>query len=41
VQELSILTCKKSSRGNRKPVGLSKDLLLKLREKKDMYREWK
>ncbi|KFZ48070.1 hypothetical protein N321_02745, partial [Antrostomus carolinensis] len=40
-QELCIPQHKKSSRGGRKLAWLSKDLLVKLREKKEMYREWK
>lgn len=31
----------KISRGGRKPARLSKDLLVRLRDKKDMYRKWK
>lgn len=40
-QELSIPQQKKSSRGDGLPVWLSKDLQLKLREKREMYRKWK
>ena len=40
-QELSILQHKKSSRGGRRSTWLSKDLLVKLRDKKEMYRQWK
>lgn len=39
VQELSIPMCKKSSRGGRRPEWLNKDLLFKLRDKKEKYRQ--
>ncbi|XP_068520926.1 uncharacterized protein [Anas acuta] len=41
VQELSIPVCNKSSREGRKPVWLSNDLLVKLRQKKELHRQWK
>lgn len=41
VQELSIPQNKKSDRQGRKPAWLSKDLLVKVRENKEMYRQWK
>ena len=41
VQELSITQQKKLSRGGRRPAWLCKDLQLKLREKREMYRKWK
>ncbi|KFZ45983.1 hypothetical protein N321_04792, partial [Antrostomus carolinensis] len=40
-QELTIHRHKKSSRGGKKLAWLSKDLLVKLREKKEIYRQWK
>ena len=40
-QELSIPQHKKSRTGGRKLAWLSKDLLVKLREKKEKYRQWK
>ncbi|KFR04113.1 hypothetical protein Y956_00814, partial [Nipponia nippon] len=40
-QELSIPLCKKSGRARRKPVWLSKDLLLNLRCKKEVHSQWK
>ncbi|KFV02204.1 hypothetical protein N339_05970, partial [Pterocles gutturalis] len=40
VQEFSIPQ-KKSSKGGRRPAWLSKDLQLKLKEKREMYRKWK
>ena len=41
VQELAILQQKKSSRGDGLPVWMRKDLQLKLREKREMYRKRK
>ena len=41
VQWLSIPRQKKSSKGGRRPLWLCKDLQLKLREKKELYRKWK
>ena len=40
-QWLSIPQEKKSRRGGRRPLWLCKDLQLKLREKREMYRKWK
>ena len=40
-QRLSIPQQKKSSREGRQPLWLCKDLQLKLREKREMYRKWK
>ncbi|KFV00708.1 hypothetical protein N339_06110, partial [Pterocles gutturalis] len=40
-QELSIPQQKKSSKGGRQPAWLSKDLQLKLKEKRERYRKWK
>ena len=40
-QRLSIPQQKKLSRGGRRLAWLSKDLQLKLREKREMYRKWK
>ena len=40
-QELSIPLCKKAGREGRQPGWLSKDLLVKLRSKKEMHRQWK
>lgn len=40
-KELSILQRKKSSRGGRKAVWLCKDLLVKMRDKKQTCRQWK
>ncbi|KAM9168311.1 very low-density lipoprotein receptor-like [Mergus octosetaceus] len=40
-QELSIPMCNKSSREGRKPVRLRNDLLVKLRQKKELHRQWK
>lgn len=39
VQELSILVCRKLSKAEQAQLG--KDLLLKLRSKKEMHRQWK
>lgn len=39
-QELSSVVCRKSSRAGWKPVWLSKDLLRKLRSKKEMHSQW-
>ena len=41
VQQLSIHQQRKLSRGHRRPSWLCKDLQLKLREKREMYRKWK
>jgi len=41
VQEFSIPQHKKASRGGRKLVWLSKDMLVKLMEKKETCRQWK
>jgi len=41
VQQLSIPQQKKSSREGRQPLWLCRDLQLKLREKREMYRKWK
>ncbi|KAJ7402411.1 hypothetical protein BTVI_86713 [Pitangus sulphuratus] len=41
MQMNSILVCKKSGKVGQKPAWLSKDLLLKLRTKKEMHRQWK
>ena len=40
-QELSIPQHKKLSTGGRKPAWLNKDLLVKLKDKKEKYRQWK
>ena len=40
-QGLSIPICNKSSRVGRKPKWLNKDMLVKLRQKKEMHRWWK
>ena len=40
-QELSISQQEKSRRGGRKLARMSKDLLVKLREKREKYRQWK
>ncbi|KAK4806903.1 LOW QUALITY PROTEIN: hypothetical protein QYF61_012624 [Mycteria americana] len=40
-QELSIPMCKKSGKEGRRPAWLSKDLLVKLKCKKEMHRQWK
>jgi len=39
-QELSIPQYMKSSKGGRRPAWLSKDLMGKLRVKKEMHRQW-
>ncbi|KAK4811145.1 LOW QUALITY PROTEIN: hypothetical protein QYF61_019776 [Mycteria americana] len=40
-QELSIPMCKKSGKEGRRPAWLNKDLLVKLKCKKEMHRQWK
>lgn len=40
-QELSIPRCNKSGRGRKRPAWLNWDLLVKLKCKKKMYRQWK
>ncbi|KFR07546.1 hypothetical protein Y956_13252, partial [Nipponia nippon] len=40
-QELSILRCKKSGKESKQPTQMSQDLLLKLKGKKEMHRQWK
>ncbi|KFW04519.1 hypothetical protein N327_07886, partial [Fulmarus glacialis] len=40
-QELSIPTCKKSGKEGKRPAWLSRDLLVKLKGKKEMHRQWK
>ncbi|KFQ75881.1 hypothetical protein N337_12379, partial [Phoenicopterus ruber ruber] len=39
-QELSIPTCNKSGKGGRRPAWLSKVLLVKLKHKKEMQKQW-
>ena len=39
-QELSIPMCKKSGKEGRRSAWLSKDLLVKLKYKKEMHRQW-
>ncbi|KFQ99133.1 hypothetical protein Y956_03969, partial [Nipponia nippon] len=41
VQELSIPSCKKSGKEGKRPAWLSHDLLVKLKGKKRMHRQWK
>lgn len=41
MQELSIPKHTKSNQGGRKPAWLKKDLLVKLRDKKEMHKQWK
>ena len=41
VQELSIPRCKKSDKEGKRPAWLSRDWLVKLKGKKEMYRQWK
>ncbi|KFQ60214.1 hypothetical protein N334_01909, partial [Pelecanus crispus] len=40
LQELSIPMCKKSGKEGRRPAWLSKDLLVRLKCKKEMHRQW-
>ncbi|KFQ86553.1 hypothetical protein N337_12956, partial [Phoenicopterus ruber ruber] len=40
-QELSIPRCKKTSKGGKRPAWLSRDLLVKLKGKKEMHKQWK
>ena len=40
-QDLSIPMCKKSGKEGKRPARLSKDLLVKLKGKKEMHRQWK
>jgi len=40
VQDLLIPMCKKSGKEGRRPARLSKDLLVKLKCKKTIYRQW-
>ncbi|KFQ85226.1 hypothetical protein N337_10020, partial [Phoenicopterus ruber ruber] len=40
-QELSIPGCKKSGKEGKRPAWLSRDLLVKLKGKKEMHRQWK
>lgn len=40
-QEFPVSTCRKSSRRGRKQAWFGKDLLVKLREKKSKYKQWK
>ena len=39
-QEKSILTSRKSSKGDRRPAWISKELLTELRHKKEAYKRW-
>ena len=41
VQELSVPRCKKSGTKGKRPAWLSRDLLVKLKGKKETHREWK
>ncbi|KFP99488.1 hypothetical protein N329_04107, partial [Haliaeetus albicilla] len=41
VQELSVLRCKKSGKEGKRPAWMSQDLLVKLKGKKEMHRQWK
>ncbi|KFQ75677.1 hypothetical protein N337_11763, partial [Phoenicopterus ruber ruber] len=41
VQELSTPRCKKSGKEGKRPAWLSQDLLVKLKAKKEMHRQWK
>ncbi|KFQ02734.1 hypothetical protein N329_11861, partial [Haliaeetus albicilla] len=41
VQELSIPRCKKSEKQDKRPAWLSQDLLVKLKGKKEMHRQWR
>ncbi|KAK4825261.1 hypothetical protein QYF61_025722 [Mycteria americana] len=40
-QELSITSCKKSGKEGKRPAWMSPDLLVKLKGKKEMHRQWK
>ena len=40
-QELSIPRCKKSGKDSKRPAWMSRDLLVKLKGKKEMHRQWK
>lgn len=40
-QELAIYLCKKSGKEGRRPTWMSKDLLVKLKHKIEMHKQWK
>jgi len=40
-QELSVLRCKKSGKQGKRPAWLSQDLLVKLKDKKEIHRQQK
>jgi len=40
-QELSVPRCKKSGKEGKRPVWLSRDLLVKLKGRKELHRQWK
>ncbi|KFQ59950.1 hypothetical protein N334_02077, partial [Pelecanus crispus] len=41
VQELSVPRCKKSGKEGKRPAWLSRDLLVKLKSKRELHRQWK
>jgi len=41
VQELSVPRCKKSGKEGKRPAWLSWDLLVKLKGKRELHRQWK
>jgi len=41
VQEFSLPRCEKSGKDGKRPAWLSRDLLVKLKGKKEMHRQWK
>jgi len=41
VQELSVPRCKKSDKEVKRPAWLSQDLLVKLKAKRELHRQWK
>jgi len=41
VQELSVPRCKKSGKEGKRPAWLSQDLLIKLKGKRELHRQWK
>jgi len=40
-QELSVRRCKQSDREGKRPAWLSQDLLVKLKSKRELHRQWK
>jgi len=40
-QELSVLRCKRSSKEGKRLAWLSRDMLVKLKDKRELHRQWK